>query len=97
MLTVSRHHYGAQATCTGARPGAESRAKVYGGILESWESRTVPAVNRRKRMTPAYQRPGAWAELSAADVSEVSGATRNSRARGTEARGMTDVAVVVVS
>ena len=72
--TIRRHPLVVQAKCGMTGPGAESRAEAYGGILESWESRTVPAVNRRKRMTPAYQRPGAWAELSAADASEISGA-----------------------
>lgn len=70
MHKISRHQIGAQATCMWARPGSESGAKAYGGILESWESRTVPTWNNRKRMTPVQQRPGAWAELLEADANE---------------------------
>ena len=75
MHTIRRHRNGVQATCMGARPGSENRAEAYGGILESWESRTVPADNSRIRTTPVYQRPGAWAAVPAADASETSGAT----------------------
>jgi hypothetical protein len=32
----------------GGRPGSESRAKAYGGNLESWESRIVPSRNTGK-------------------------------------------------
>ena len=59
MHTVSRHHHGAQARCIKAGPGAESGAKAYGGILESWESPHRSLENSRTRTTPAYQRPGA--------------------------------------
>ncbi len=59
------------------------RGKDIGGILESWESRTVPTRNNRKRTTPVQQRPGAWAELSAADASETSGAPREPAREGT--------------
>ena len=51
-------------------PGAESTAEAHGGILESWESRTVATAQRRTRMTPAHQHPGARVELSAACASE---------------------------
>ena len=74
--TVSRLPRGAQATCTMTGPGAESGAKAYGGILGSWESRTVLSHIRRNRTTPAYQRPGAGAVLSATLASETRKATR---------------------
>ena len=54
----------------GDRPGSESRAKAYGGNLESWESRIVPNRSNRKGTTPGKQRPGAEAKLSEATASE---------------------------
>jgi hypothetical protein len=79
--TVSRHPSGTQAMGTEAGPGSESGAKAYGGILESWESRTDPS-NHRKGTTPGSQRPGAWAMLSAAPVSETRKATKDSGSEG---------------
>ena len=78
---ISRHPM-AQATCRVTRPGSENRAKAYGGILESWESRTVPTGNNRKRMTPVQQRPGAGAELTAAAASEIPRARRETTSEG---------------
>jgi hypothetical protein len=73
MHEISRHRNGAQARCVEAGPGSENRAEAYGGILESWESRTVPTETRRIRTTPAHQRPGAAAAVPAAEASESSG------------------------
>jgi hypothetical protein len=88
MHIVRRHRKGAQAKCVGARPGAESRAEAYGGILESWESRTVLSCTSRIRTTPAHQRPGAWVVLPAAHASETSAATREpARGGNRSARG----------
>ena len=66
----------------GGPAGIRERGKDIGGILESWESRTVPTWNNRIRMTPVQQRPGAWAELSGADASEKSGALREPAREG---------------
>jgi hypothetical protein len=74
--TISRHPRGAQATCTGTGPGAESGAKAYGGILGSWESRTALSHQCRNRTPPAHQRPGAWAVLPAVGASESREAAR---------------------
>jgi len=42
-----------------ARPGSESRAKVYGGILGTCEGLPLPVVNKpRNGMKPREQRPG---------------------------------------
>ena len=82
LHTVRRHRSVAQAMCRGTGPGAESGAKAQWGVLGSWESRTVPAWNSRKRMTPAQQRPGAWAVLSKADASETRGSMRKPAREG---------------
>jgi len=82
LHTVRRHRSVAQAMCRGTGPGAESGAKAQWGVLGSWESRTVPAWNSRKRMTPAQQRPGAWAVLSQAQVSETRGSMRKPAREG---------------
>lgn len=82
LPTVRRHRNGGAGHGQSDRPGAESRAEAYGGILESWESRTVPKGNSRKRMTPVQQRPGAWAELTGADASEKPGAPGESAREG---------------
>jgi hypothetical protein len=76
LHTIRRHRHGARATCSGTRPGSESRAEAHGGILESWESRTAATEHCRARMTPAHQHPGARAELSAARASETAGSAR---------------------
>ena len=82
MHTVSRFLPGAQATCMEAGPGSESGAETYGGILESWESRTDPWHNYRIGTTPVDQRPGARATLSAACVSETRKAAKDSGSEG---------------
>lgn len=80
--TVSRLLRGTQATCMKAGPESESGAKAHGGILESWENRPEPSRNRRIWTTPAEQRPGAGAELSAARASETWGAVKDSASEG---------------
>ena len=82
LHTVRRHRSVAQATCRGTGPGAESGAKAQWGVLGSWESRTVPSGNSRKRMTPAQQRPGAWAVLSKTHASETRGSMRKPAREG---------------
>ena len=72
----------------GTRPGSEKAAKAHGGILESWESRTALSCISRIGTTPAHQRPGAWAALSAAHASETREATREPASEGNRsARG----------
>jgi hypothetical protein len=80
--TVSRHLRGAQATCTGTGPGAESGAKAYGGILGSWESRLALSYYCRTWTTPAHQRPGTWGRLPAVHVSEMEEATKEPAREG---------------
>ena len=80
--TISRHRHGAQATCAETGSGAESGAKAYGGILGSWESRTALSHESRNRTTPAHQRPGAGAVLSAARASETREAARAPASEG---------------
>jgi hypothetical protein len=84
MHIIRRSRSGAQATCMGARPGSESGAKAYGGILESWERRTAPSSKSISRTwtTPAHQRPGVRAALPAAPASEPREATRESASEG---------------
>ena len=82
MHIVRRSRNGAQATCRGARPGSESRAKAYGGMLESWESPHRSLASSRKRTTPAHQRPGAWAALPAVHASEMREAVREPASEG---------------
>lgn len=82
MDTISRLLRGAHATCMEAGPGSESGAEAYGGILESWESRTDPLFNDRSRTTPVHQRPGAGAMLSAVLVSETRKAAKDSASEG---------------
>ena len=82
MHTVSRLLQGARATCMGAGPGSESGAEAYGGILESWESRTDPWYNNRTRTTPVHQRPGAKAEIFAVGASETRKVTKDSASEG---------------
>lgn len=79
---VSRRRRVAQAKCRGTGPGAESGAKAQGGILGSWESRTVPSGNSRNRGTPAQQPPGAWAVLSPVQASETWGSRRKPAREG---------------
>ena len=76
MHTVSRHICWARATCMGTRPGSESGAKAYGGILKSWERRPALSYYCRIGTTPADQRPGTWGRLPVAHVSETWEATR---------------------
>ena len=80
--TIRRHRNGAQATCEVTGPGSKSRAKTYGGILESWESRTVLTRNNRNRTTPGQQRPGAGALPPKAAASETKGAKWESASEG---------------
>ena len=82
MHIVSRLLRGARATCMEAGPGSESGAETYGGILESWESRTDPLHNHRIRTTPVHQRPGAKAELFTAGASETPKAAKDSASEG---------------
>ena len=82
MHTVSRLLQEVRATCMGAGPGSESGAEAYGGILESWESRTDPLYNNRTRTTPGHQRPGAGGGLSAVLASETREATKDSASEG---------------
>lgn len=82
MHIISRHRQGAQAKCVEAGPGSESGAEAYGGILESWESRTDPMYNDRTRTTPVNQRPGATATLSVAEASKTPKATKDTVSEG---------------
>jgi hypothetical protein len=81
MHTVSRRRQGAQAKWIEAGPGSESRAEAYGGILESWESRTEPSKNRT-RTTPGAQRPGAKAAFPATSASETRETAKDSASEG---------------
>ncbi len=47
-----------QAKCSEARPGSESRAKIYWDNLGTWESLNSPVKKTRKRTLPSEQRPG---------------------------------------
>lgn len=68
-----------------ARPGSESRAKVYGGILGTCEGLQHPAVKTcRNGMKPREQRPGSEAPfpcLSAAKQRKAVGYRRSSSRR----------------
>lgn len=81
MPIIRRHRKGTQAKSRAAGPGSKSVAEAPGGILESWESRTVPT-NRRTRTTPAYQRPGAKTKTSLVIASENREATRAPASEG---------------
>lgn len=72
----------AQAKCVEAGPGAESRAKAYGGILGSWERPHRPMEDSRKRSRPANQRPGAGREIPAAHASETRGTAMGTASEG---------------
>ncbi len=48
-----------QAKCSEARPGSESRAKIYWDNLGTWESLDSPVRKTRSRTIPSEQRPRA--------------------------------------
>jgi hypothetical protein len=101
MHTISHHHHGMQATCTGARPGSERGAKTRRGILESWERRPVPITHHRIRTTPVHQRPGAALDFSTSTASETveevwASASEGNRSKRTREDGSLSCLIVAI-